>query len=100
MRTILWQLWDDPAYFAAAIRGCIAFLGACIASGILPTEGQWWKLGLFITAASHFIPAGESNPTPTRVAQEAGRAATKVVGDTLQVVSQVAAEKLDEASKK
>lgn len=59
MWVILKQLWTDPTYFAASVRGLISLAGSLIASGIIPTSG--WRYGFVIMALSQLIPAGQKN---------------------------------------
>lgn len=55
------RFFTDDAFFVAALRGMVGLAGALVASGIIPSTGNGWKVGLFLNAMAHFIPAGQQN---------------------------------------
>lgn len=58
MGALLKRLWNDPAYFAAGVRGLGVSLGALLASGMLGTGSAGYWIGIVVVLASPFIPAG------------------------------------------
>lgn len=66
MKTFFSDLWNDPAKFRAAVRGCLVVAAGAIAYGVIPLPAAFtgWvaaMIPILLAGGAVAVPAGETN---------------------------------------